>query len=60
MSAFGPAPAGSGGGPAAALGTPAGRGCGWGGEAAPRGPRRPGDWAREEAGRRGEEIRIEI
>lgn len=42
------------GGPAAALGTP-GEGVRFGGgEAAPRGPRRPGDWAREGAGRAGE------
>lgn len=45
---------------AAALGTPAGEGVrAGGGEAAPRGPRRPGDWARGSE-RGGREIKVEI
>lgn len=45
---------------AAALGTPAGEGMrAGGGEAAPRGPHRPGDWVRG-SGRRGGEIKVEI
>lgn len=45
---------------AAALGTPAGEGVqAGGGEAVPRGPRRPGDWAHG-SGRRKREIKVEI
>lgn len=45
---------------AAALGTPAGEGMrAGGGEAAPRGPHRPGDWARG-SGRGKREIKVEI
>lgn len=58
MSAFRRAPAGSGGGPAG-LGRLRPSGRPRGGEAAPRGPRRPGDWARG-SGRGRKEIKVEI